>query len=144
MLNNELLVNKSFAVETNATRFGKPVFNHLHSAVKGTEVKGKDMLTRLSSLSQYKQWILFTGECPRPQCNELAVHQIHCNRIIHMKPSQSQSEITIVMKAIQSGNASAIVASGNIDIVSQKLLTQMASEHNCEVFFLEPTAPQFH
>ncbi len=139
MLNRELLVNKSFDVETNLTRFGNPAFNHSYSAAKSV-----DMLTRLSTLSQYKQWILFTGECPRPQYNELAAHQIHCSRIIHMKPSQSQSEITIVMKAIQSGNASAVVASGNIDFVSQKLLKQLATEHNCEVFFLEPAAPQFH
>jgi len=140
MLNSELLVNKSFGVESNVTRFGNPTSKH-HSF---SATQAADMFVRLSSLSEHKQWILFTCECPRPQYHELAAHQIHCSRIIHMKPSQSQSEITIVMKAIQSGNASAVVASGNIDIVSQKLLKQIATEYRCEVFFLEPATPQFH
>jgi len=126
-------------VELNNTSFDNSAFATTYNVNTHS-----DMFSRLSSLSQHKQWILFTGECPRPQYNELSAHQVHCNRIIHMKPSQSQSEITIVMKAIQSGNASAIVASGNIDIVSQKLLQQMATDHQCEVFFLAPTQPQFH
>lgn len=126
-------------VELNTTSFDNSAFANTYNVNTNS-----DMFSRLSSLSQHKQWILFTGECPRPQYHELSAHQIHCSRIIHMKPSQSQSEITIVMKAIQSGNASAIVASGNIDIVSQKLLQQMANEHHCEVFFLPPTQQQFH
>ncbi len=126
-------------VELNTTSVDNSAFANTYNVNNHS-----DMLSRLSSLSQHKQWILFTGECPRPQYNELSAHQIHCSRIIHMKPSQSQSEITIVMKAIQSGNASAIVASGNIDIVSQKLLQQLATEHHCEVFFLPTTQQQFH
>ncbi len=126
-------------VEMNTSNFVNPTF----ASSRNLE-EGQVMLHRLASLSQQKQWILFTGECPRPQYNELSAHRVHCSKIIHMKPSQSQSEITIVMKAIQSGNASAIVASGNIDIVSQKLLQQMAIENHCEVFFLVPTQQQFH
>jgi len=126
-------------VELNTKTFVNPTFVSSQPVVTST-----DMLQRLASLSQHKQWILFTGECPRPQYDELASHNIHCSKIIHMKPSQSQSEITIVMKAIQSGNASAVVASDSIDIVSQKLLKQMATEYNCEVFFLEASYPKFH
>ncbi len=118
--------------------------NLLPSATSFHSLNGVDVFNRLSNLSNHHQWILFTAECPRPQYHELTAHQIHCNKVIHMKPSRSQSEITIVMKAIQSGNASAVVASNNIDIVSQKLLQKMAAEHHCEVFFIEPTAQQLH
>jgi|GEM_PF-4628494 len=126
-------------VEMNPSDFGNPTFTSTYHTMKGGE-----LFSCLARLSKHQQWILFTGECPRPQYNELSAHHIHCSKIIHMKPSQSQSEITIVMKAIQSGNASAIVASGNIDLVSQKLLQQMANEHQCEVFFLPPTQHQYH
>ncbi len=126
-------------VEFSTTGFVNPAFSASRHATQNV-----DMFTRLASLSLQKQWILYTGECPRPQYGELTAHNVHCSKIIHMKSSQSQSEITIVMKAIQSGNASAIVASGNIDIVSQKLLQKMATEHNCEVFFLDSPSQRFH
>lgn len=51
-----------------------------------------------------------------------------------MKASRSGSEIDIVLKAIQSGNASAIVASAGIDKANQRRLQHMAKQHQCEVF----------
>ncbi|WP_237665855.1 MULTISPECIES: hypothetical protein [unclassified Vibrio] len=102
------------------------------------------VMMRLAKLSQQKQWIFYTAQCPRPQYHQLAAYQIQCEKIIHLKASQTRSEIEIVMKAIQSNNASAIVASGDIDLISQKLLAHMAAEHQCEVFFLTSSTRAFH
>lgn len=117
--------------------------SYLSSSFSAIPVTSR-MMSRLAQLSQQKQWILYTAQCPRPQYHELAAHHIQCEKIIHMKASQSHSEIEIVSKAICSGNASAIIASGEIDIVSQKLLAQMAKEHQCEVFFLTHLSSSFH
>ncbi|MCG3721944.1 hypothetical protein EXA23_01275 [Vibrio cincinnatiensis] len=110
----------------------------------GNEMVGNGIMAKLANLSQKKQWIFYTAQCPRPQYHELAAHQVQCEKIIHLKASQAQSEIEIVIKAILSKNASAIVASGEIDIVSQKLLTQMGKENQCDVFFLTPLIHPFH
>ncbi len=101
-------------------------------------------LSRLAGLSNHAQWILFTAECPRPDYDQLAACNIRCNKIIQMKPSQVQTEFEIVIKAIKSGNASAVVASNNIPAVEQNLLKTLANEHMCEVFFVEGKASQFH
>ncbi|MFG0886242.1 hypothetical protein [Vibrio sp. CJQ_6] len=123
------------------TRFVNHTYNTTRYTPQGANT---GMMSRLANLSQQQQWILYTAQCPRPQYDELNAHHVQCGKIIHMKPSQSHSEIEIVMKAIQSGNASAIVASGNIDIVSQKLLAQLAAKHHCEVFFLSGMPTAFH
>lgn len=110
----------------------------------GSDIVGDRIMVQLAKLSQQKQWIFYTAQCPRPQYHELSAHQVQCEKIIHLKASQAQSEIEIVIKAILSKNASAIVASGEIDIVSQKLLTQMGKENQCEVFFLTQLIQPFH
>lgn len=102
------------------------------------------ILSRLAQLSEQRQWILYTAQCPRPRYQQLSMHRIQCHKIIHMKASHSDSEIDTVIKAIKSGNASAIVASANIDKVNQRRLQQMAKLHQCEVFFLNETSPIFH
>ncbi|WP_136484071.1 SulA-like leucine-rich domain-containing protein [Vibrio sp. H11] len=128
-------------VDFDTTRFGTQTYTT--DSYRPVSVN-QDMMSRLAQLSQQQQWILYTAQCPRPQYDALAAHQVQCGKIIHMKPSQSQSELEIVMKAIQSGNASAIVASGAIDFVNQKLLQQLARDHQCEVFFLHRTQHHFH
>ncbi len=125
----------------NTTRFVNHTYNTPGYTTSGVN---SGMMSRLANLSLQQQWILYTAQCPRPQYDELAAHHVQCGKIIHMKPSQSQSEIEIVMRAIQSGNASAIIASDHIDIVSQELLTQLAKEHHCEVFFLDNGQSAFH
>ncbi|MBC5850046.1 SulA-like leucine-rich domain-containing protein [Vibrio metschnikovii] len=102
------------------------------------------ILSRLAQLSEQRQWILYTAQCPRPHYQQLSMHRIQCHKIIHMKASRSGSEIDIVLKAIQSGNASAIVASAGIDKANQRRLQHMAKQHQCEVFFLNKTSPVFH
>ncbi|MDE1242115.1 SulA-like leucine-rich domain-containing protein [Vibrio aestuarianus] len=104
----------------------------------------ENMMPTLARLSQQQQWILFTAECPRPQYQQFASFNIHCDKVVHMKPSQAQSELEIVIKAIRSGNASAVIASNGIEAVNQALLKQLATEHQCEVFFVEGRHPQFH
>lgn len=54
-----------------------------------------------------------------------------------MKPSQQLSEVEIVIKAIQSGNASAVVASNKIALMNQSMLRDIAQRYQCEVFFVE-------
>lgn len=128
-------------VDFDTTRFGTQTYTtDSYRPASGHQ----EMMSRLAQLSQQQQWILYTAQCPRPQYEALAAHHVQCGKIIHMKPSQSQSELEIVMKAIQSGNASAIVASGKIDFVNQKLLQQLARDHQCEVFFLHSTQHHFH
>ncbi|MBF4243570.1 hypothetical protein EA004_00695 [Vibrio anguillarum] len=103
------------------------------------------MMSKLAKLSQHQQqWILFTSECPRPQYERFAYFNIHCDRVIHMKPSQTLSELEIVIKAIRSGNASAIIASNTIEPINQHLLKQLATEHHCDVFFVAGKQQPFH
>lgn len=101
-------------------------------------------LSRLAGLSNQKQWILFTAECPRPDYEQFSSCNVSCKKIIQMKSSQIQSEFEIVVKAIKSGNASAVVASDNIELVEQSLLRDLASQYHCEVFFVESQFNQFH
>lgn len=102
------------------------------------------MMAKLAELSHTQRWILFTAQCPRPEYEQLAAHYIHCNKVIHMKPSQTLSELEIVTKAIMSGNASAVIASNQIDYVSQSLLRALARSHRCEVFFVEGRVNKYH
>ncbi|WP_428772337.1 SulA-like leucine-rich domain-containing protein [Vibrio sp.] len=102
------------------------------------------VLSQLASLSMQNQWILFTAECPRPHYDQLAAVDICCNKIIQMKPSHALSEFEIVVKAIRSGNASAIVASTAISTVDQALLVDLGSQYQCQVFFVEGRATQYH
>jgi cell division inhibitor SulA len=104
----------------------------------------ESVLSRLSGLSNTQQWILFTSECPRPDFEQFSSSKVSCNKIIHMKASQSMSELETVTKAIKSGNASAVVASTNIDQVNQGLLRSLASQHDCEVFFVEGRGHKYH
>ncbi|NOI82774.1 hypothetical protein F0237_19080 [Vibrio tubiashii] len=103
-----------------------------------------DTLSRLAGLSGQKQWILFTAECPRPDYEQFAAFSVSCKKIIQMKASQKQSEFEIVKKAIESGNASAVVASNNIPMVEQSLLRNHAIQFQCEVFFVEGRVNQYH
>ncbi|SDG96565.1 hypothetical protein SAMN04488136_105168 [Vibrio xiamenensis] len=117
--------------------------NLLAQPTKPLNIEG-EILARIAGLSYQSQWILFTSECPRPDYEQLSSFNVMCQNVIHMKASRTKTEIEIVMQAILSGNASAIVASNNIDIVNQKLLCQMASRHGCEIFFVEGRNTQYH
>ncbi|MDA0147472.1 SulA-like leucine-rich domain-containing protein [Vibrio sp. LaRot3] len=103
-----------------------------------------DILNRLAGLSLQSQWIFFTAQCPRPDFAQFSASNVSCKKIIQLKDSNIQSELEIVMKAIKSGNASAIVASNAIDPLNQRLLTDLAHQHNCEVFFVEGRVNQYH
>ncbi|OLQ94107.1 hypothetical protein BIY21_09685 [Vibrio ponticus] len=103
-----------------------------------------NVMNRLAGLSMQQQWIFFTAECPRPDYSQFSANNVSCQKIIQLKSSNSQSELDIVIKAIKSGNASAVVASTQIDCVNQSLLQDLALNHGCEVFFVEGRKNQFH
>jgi cell division inhibitor SulA len=103
-----------------------------------------NLLSKLSQLSQHQQWILFTAECPRPKLDVLSSYHIAAHKVIHIKASQYQSELEIIIKAIESGNASAIVASKQIPVMQQALLKSLAKDHQCEVFFVAGSMNQYH
>ncbi len=97
---------------------------------------GAHLLNQLARLSQRKRWILFTAQCPRPDYQQFSGFNIPCQQVLHMKPSQNLSEMEIVIKAIRSDNASAVVASSSIAPIHQELLQTLAKKHDCEVFFM--------
>lgn len=99
---------------------------------------------RLAELSYQDQWILFTAQCQRPSMRYLAQLNTCCNKVIHMKPSSYQSEFEIAIKAIQSGNASAVVVSHHIDEFAQRQLKLLAKQHQCEVFFTTDPSRLLH
>lgn len=107
----------------------------MQPSTNGTQVNA--IYIRLASLSQQKQWILYTANCPRPVYSELVSHHINCKHIVHLKPSSVLSEEEIVIKAIVAGTASAIVASNTFDLATKGRIKQLAAQHQCEVFFLD-------
>ncbi|TOA48189.1 hypothetical protein CGK27_15195 [Vibrio parahaemolyticus] len=118
-------------------------YNVLAQATQPMDVPDQ-LLSKLAVLSQQKQWILFTAECPRPDFEQLTASNICCKNVIQMKPSQQLSEVEIVIKAIQSGNASAVVASNKIALMNQSMLRDIAQRYQCEVFFVEGRVNQYH
>ncbi len=103
-----------------------------------------DVIAELARLSHGDQWIMVTANCPRPHHPQFSQYKASCNKIIQMMPSQTLSEIEVVMRAIQSGNASAVIASNDIDIANRHFLRVLAAQHQCEVFFVEGRAKQYH
>ncbi|MHC6527074.1 MULTISPECIES: SulA-like leucine-rich domain-containing protein [unclassified Vibrio] len=130
-----------FQAHTHSASFSK--YNVLAQPTEPMKIP-REALQRLAGLSSQGQWILFTAECPRPDYKQFAASNVSCNKIIQMKPSRSQSELEIVIKAIKSGNASAVVASNQIDVVNQHLLKDFGRVHHCEVFFVEGRTKQYH
>jgi cell division inhibitor SulA len=118
-------------------------YNVLAQATQPMAVS-EQLLSKLSVLSQQKQWILFTSECPRPNYDQLSASNICCKNVIQMKPSQQLSEVEIVIKAIRSGNASAVVASKDISPMNQSILRDIGQRYQCEVFFVEGRVNQYH
>ncbi|EEY38839.1 hypothetical protein [Vibrio mimicus] len=103
-----------------------------------------NLMQRLAHLSQRPQWILYTAQCPRPNETQLTGYQIDCSKVVHLKASKAHSEAEIVAKAIACHTASAIVASSEIDLVTQKQLVLFAQQHCCEVFFIKQPAYSLH
>lgn len=95
------------------------------------------MLDRLAFLSSQAQWILLTAECPRPSYQHLMAYNIDCHNILQIRSSKYLSETDVVIKAIKSGNASAVIASNQISPLDQRLLYTIAQQHHCELFFMD-------
>jgi hypothetical protein len=99
---------------------------------------------RLAQLSQMHQWIFVTSECPRPNSKRLLGHNILCHKIIQLKPSRTLSEYEVVQKAIQTGNASAVIVSDRLTATQQNHLTDMAQSFHCEIFFMQNLQRAYH
>lgn len=99
-----------------------------------------DIYPELAELSHQKQWILYTGNCPRPVSSELMQHRINTQNIIHMKPSNQFSEEEIVIKALEAGTAIAIVASADLSFHARARINVIANLKKCAVFFLNEQA----
>lgn len=118
-----------------------PTGLHAHPALS---VQASSMMQRLALLSNQRQWILYTAECPRPQISELSSYHVDFHKVIHMKPSQRHDEVNTVLQAIRSGTASAVVASHRIPTALRQLLITTGKQHQCEVFFVSPTTQALH
>ena len=118
-------------------------YNVLAQATQPMDVSDQ-LLSKLAVLSQQKQWILFTSECPRPNFDQLTASNICCKNVLQMEPSQQLSSVEMVVTAIRSGNASAVVASNDIAPMNQSMLRDIGLRYQCEVFFVEGRVNQYH
>jgi|GEM_PF-3530450 len=92
---------------------------------------------QLAKLSHRPKWILFTAECPRPKATRLQQLNFTTKHVVQMQASRQLSEKELVLKALQAGTASAIVASSAISAIDQKHLQQRGKQLGCEVFFVD-------
>lgn len=102
------------------------------------------LANRLAKASNEPKWILFTADTASPDVEELKKNQVECNKVIQLKPSYKSSEEEVVIKAIISGNASAIVASHKFDKASKAYLARLGSRFGCDVLFSEPEQYYLH
>jgi cell division inhibitor SulA len=112
--------------------------------VRDTNSTSERIYSELAKLSAQKQWILYTANCPRPVQAELVKHDINCKNVIHMKPSNLYSEEEIVIKAVNAGTASAIVASAGLSAHSIARIKEVAGLRGCAVFFLNQSPQPNH
>ncbi len=103
-----------------------------------------NFLANLAQLSQQSRWVLFTAQCPRPQQQALDSYQVQSHKVIQLMASKNLTEVEVVIKAIESQNASAVVASDSIDPVTKKLLIEHGKQFHCDVFFVEGRVSKFH
>ncbi len=114
------------------------------SSIRSSNQSSHPLFSRIALLSNQQQWLLFTAQAPRPEASQLRKHNVCCDRVIHMKPSQVCTEAEIVKRAILSRNASAIVASNNISQFEQAQLVKLATQYQCEVFFVSSEQDRIH
>ncbi|SHO56356.1 hypothetical protein [Vibrio quintilis] len=99
---------------------------------------------RLEHLESVRQWILITSECPRPGVNLLSSSQMLCQKTIQLRPSRVMSEYEVVMKAIRSGNACAVMASDQFTPQQQARLGRLSKLYRCEIFFTRSDHQPLH
>ncbi|WCE30973.1 hypothetical protein [Vibrio sp. SCSIO 43137] len=122
-------------LQINTEKRALPVNNSTDFSLN-TNQYDHNVYRQLAELSNKRQWILFTANCPRPSHTELTSFDINCSNVIHMKPSLHLSEAEIVIKAIQAGTASAVVASSTLSHYEKAKVLSVAGDYHCNVFFL--------
>ncbi len=96
----------------------------------------------LACASQSNKWVLFTGQCPKPDMQWLSKRNVDCTKVVYLKNSTTQPQIQVIMDAILSGNASAVVATNDVDQVTQQQLIQLGEQNQCTVHFISVPAGQ--
>lgn len=124
---------------TSLNRFNSSTFDK-SSTESGSNV---DRCAELAKLSQGSKWVLLTNECPKPQASTLKRYQINAKHLLQMMPSRKMTEKEVVLKALQSGNASAVIASKSISAIDQKHLLQRAAQLNCTLLFTHDASELF-
>ncbi len=102
-----------------------------------------DRYIELAKLSQGSKWVLLTNECPKLRSSFLKHFRINTKHLIQMMPSRKMTEKEVVLKALQSGNANAVIASKNISFIDQQHLLQRAKQLNCTLYFTDHTSKLF-
>ncbi len=94
-------------------------------------------IAHLAFVSKSDKWVFFTNSCPKPDIHWLSKKDVDCSKVIYLKASSISDEIKVVMDAILSNNASAIVASDHIDTITQNQLISLGEQHDCFVSFID-------
>ncbi|MDR9827905.1 hypothetical protein RCJ22_20110 [Vibrio sp. FNV 38] len=94
------------------------------------------VFTQLSRVSKSHQWIFFTAQCPRPTYGECLHYSVDVDKVMQIKASHRFTELEVVTRALQTGNASAIVSSGLFSTIEKHCLKSLAIEHKCQIVFL--------
>ncbi|USD64130.1 SulA-like leucine-rich domain-containing protein [Vibrio sp. SCSIO 43136] len=107
------------------------------------------LVNHLARLSHKSKWIYFTAQCQRPKQGWAKYARFTTSRLIHLMPSRHLTEKEVIIKALQSGNASAVVASERFSLIDKRHLKQRANQLGCELYFadelkLVPSYSQYH
>jgi cell division inhibitor SulA len=114
-----------------------------HSSVAGTSAvtmrnQSSDVIaSQLAYASTKNKWILFTGHCPKPDLNWLSARNVDCSKVVYLKNSEHSEQIKVIMDAILSGNAAAVIGTNAIDAISQQQLSKLAQDNDCSVHFVD-------
>jgi cell division inhibitor SulA len=133
------VTEKTFSVSVN------PRNSFIASPPVKSQRSADTIASQLALASRQNKWILFTGQCPKPDLNWLSQRNVDCSKVVYLKNSEHNEQIKVVMDGILSGNASAIVATSAIDSISQQQLTQLAKDNHCALHFVDVSnAQQLH
>lgn len=110
---------------------------------RNTASNDSDCCVEIAKLSQGSKWVLLTSQCRKPKSSMLKQHKVNAAHLLQMMPSRVMSEKEVVLKAMLSGNASAVIASKSISAIDQKHLLSRAAQLNCALFFTNDASELF-
>jgi cell division inhibitor SulA len=107
------------------------------SAISMLNQSSNVIASQLAHASTKSKWILFTGHCPKPDLNWLSARNVDCSKVVYLKNSEHSEQIKVIMDAILSGNAAAVVGTNAIDAISQQQLSKLGKDNDCSVHFVD-------